>query len=118
MYDAPELAARAYDVAAWRFLHLRRDLNLPEVESLEVAELLMPPPRLLDNDDRHRHHTVQRRLAIAERNEQLMDEWMASFPNDVIADEVLFNELKRQRRRDRRRRQEIADQEIDNPNIT
>jgi hypothetical protein len=34
---------------------------------------------------------VQRRLAIAERNEQVMDEWRASFLNDVIAEEVFFN---------------------------
>jgi hypothetical protein len=118
MYDAPELAAHAYDVAAWRFLRPRRDLNFPEVESREVAELLAPPPRLLDKDDRHRHHKVQRRLAIVVRNEQLMDERRASFLNDGIAEEVLFNELKRQRRRDRRRCREITEREIDNPNIT
>jgi hypothetical protein len=87
-YDAPELAAHAYDATAWRFWRPRRDLNFPEVESLMVAELLAPPPRLIDIDDSHHHHKVQRRLAIAERNEQLMDEWRASFPNDVIADEV------------------------------
>jgi hypothetical protein len=79
------------------------------VESLEVVELLGPPPRLLDNDDRHLHHKVQCRLAIAECNEQLMDDWRASFPNDVIAEKVFFNELKRQRRRDRRHRREIAE---------
>jgi hypothetical protein len=39
------------------------------VESLEVGELLAPPPRLVDIDDRHWHHKVQCRLAIAERNE-------------------------------------------------
>jgi hypothetical protein len=90
---------------------------LQEVESLEVAELLAPPQRLVDIDDRHRHHKVQRRLAV-ERNEQLMDGCRASFPNDVIAEEVFFNELKRQRRRDRRRHREIAEREIDNPNTT
>jgi hypothetical protein len=118
MYDAPELTACAYDAAAWCFCRPRRDLNFPDVESLEVAELLAPPPCLLDNDDRHRHHKVQRRLAIAERNEQLMDEWRASFLNDVIAEEVFFNLLKRQRRRDRRRCREISEREIDNPNMT
>jgi hypothetical protein len=117
-YDAPKLAARAYHAVAWRFRRSRRDLNFSEVESLEKAELLAPPPRLLDNDDRHRHRQVQRRLAIAERNKQLMGEWRASYPSDVIAEVLFFNKLKRQRRRDRRRRREIAEREIDNPNTT
>jgi hypothetical protein len=47
------------------FSSFAADLNFLEVESLEKAELLAPPPRLLDNDDRHRHRQVQRRLAIA-----------------------------------------------------
>jgi hypothetical protein len=66
-YDAPELAAHAYDAAAWRFRRPRRNLNFPEVESLAA------PPRLLDNEDRHRHRQAQRRLVIAERDEK----WMA-----------------------------------------
>jgi hypothetical protein len=41
MYDAPELAVRAYDTASWRFR--RRDLNFPDVESLEEAEFFAPP---------------------------------------------------------------------------
>jgi hypothetical protein len=105
-------------VAAWCFWCQQRDLNFSEVESLEVGELLAPPSRLVDIDDRHCHHKVQHRLAIAERSEQLMNEWRASFLNNVIAEEVLLNELKRQRRRDRRHRWEIAEREIDNPNTT
>jgi hypothetical protein len=86
------------------FRRSRRDLNFLKVDSLEEAEFLPPPPRLLDNEDHHRHRQAQRRLAIAERDEQLMAEWRAHFPSDVIAEEVFFNELKTQRRRDRRRR--------------
>jgi hypothetical protein len=63
--------------------------------------LLALPPRLIDIDDRHHHHKVQCRLAITDRNEKLMDEWRASFLNDVITEEVFFSELKRQKRRDR-----------------
>jgi hypothetical protein len=36
-YDAPELAAHAYNAAAWRLRRLRRDLNFPRVESLGEA---------------------------------------------------------------------------------
>jgi hypothetical protein len=49
-YEALELAVRAYDAATWRFRRPRRDLNFPKVESLDEAEFLVPPPRLLDDD--------------------------------------------------------------------
>jgi hypothetical protein len=32
-FDMPELAARAYDAAVWRFGRQKRDLNFPEVQS-------------------------------------------------------------------------------------
>jgi hypothetical protein len=47
-----------------------------------------------------------------------MGEWRASYPSNVIAEEVFFNEPKWQRRRDRHHRREIAEREIDNPNTT
>ncbi|KAK1645883.1 hypothetical protein QYE76_063688 [Lolium multiflorum] len=66
-YNTPELAARAYDAAAWRFRRPGRDMNFPDVESLEEAEFLAPPPCLVDEEDRRRHRQVQHRIAIAER---------------------------------------------------
>ncbi|XP_071681670.1 ethylene-responsive transcription factor ERF073-like [Lolium perenne] len=39
-FNMPELAARVYDAAAWRFRRPRRDLNFQDVESLEEAEFL------------------------------------------------------------------------------
>jgi hypothetical protein len=39
-YKASELAARAYDAVAWRLCRLRRDLNFPDMQSLEEAEFL------------------------------------------------------------------------------
>jgi hypothetical protein len=101
------------------FRRPQRDLNFPDVESLEEAEFLAPAPRLLDDKDRHRHRQAQRRLAVAERNEELTRQWRAKFPSDVIDEEVFFNELTMtQRRIDRRRRRKIVEREIDNPNTT
>ncbi|KAK1677178.1 hypothetical protein QYE76_038026 [Lolium multiflorum] len=79
-YNTPELAARAYDVAAWRFRRLQRDMNFPDVESLEEAKFLAPAPCLVDDEDRRRPRQVQRRIAIAEHDEELMRQWRAQFP--------------------------------------
>jgi hypothetical protein len=91
-YDAPKMAARAYDAAMWHFRRRWRDLNFSEVESFEEAEFLAPPLCLVDDEDHHRHRQAQRRLAIVERDEQLMRQWRARFPSDVIDEEVFFNE--------------------------
>ncbi|KAK1609988.1 hypothetical protein QYE76_033661 [Lolium multiflorum] len=53
-YNTPEEAARAYDAAAWRFRRPGNDMNFPDVESLEEAEFLAPPPCLVDDEDRRR----------------------------------------------------------------
>jgi hypothetical protein len=50
-------------------------MNFPDVECLEEAEFLAPSPRLLTDDDRARHRQEQRQLAIAERDERLMQQW-------------------------------------------
>ncbi|KAK1646745.1 hypothetical protein QYE76_064550 [Lolium multiflorum] len=67
-YNTPELAARAYDAAAWRFRWPRCDMNFPDIESLEEAEFLAPTPCLVDDEDRRRHRQVQRRIAITTRS--------------------------------------------------
>jgi hypothetical protein len=63
---------RTYNAAAWRFWCLRLGLNFPDVQLLEEAEFLVPPLRLLDDEGHHHHRQTQRRLAIAEREEELM----------------------------------------------
>ncbi|KAK1606653.1 hypothetical protein QYE76_030326 [Lolium multiflorum] len=117
-YNTPELAARAYDAAVWRFRWLRRDMNFPDVESLEEAELLAPTPCLVDDEDRHRHHQVQHRITIAEHDKELMRQWRAQFPNDVDNTDAFFADLRAQRRSDRRHRRAVAEFELDNPNTT
>jgi hypothetical protein len=68
-YDTPELATRV------RCGHVatrapRRDLNFPDVASVAEAEVLMPPPCLIiDEDRRHRRHAPCR-LLIVEHDER------------------------------------------------
>jgi hypothetical protein len=47
-------------------------MNFPDIESLEEAEFLAPPPPpLLTDADRARHRQEQHPLTIAERDERL-----------------------------------------------
>ncbi|KAK1684471.1 hypothetical protein QYE76_045319 [Lolium multiflorum] len=71
-YNTTELATHAYDAAAWRFRRPRRDMNFPDIESLEEAEFLAPAPCLVDEENRRCDRQAQRRIAIAERDEELM----------------------------------------------
>ena len=93
-------------------------MNFPDVESLEEAEFLAPPPCLVDDEDRRRHRQVQRRIAIAEHDEQLMRQWRAQFPNDVDNTDAFFADLRAQRRSNRRHRRAVANFELENPNTT
>ena len=93
-------------------------MNFPDVESLEEAEFLAPPPCLVDDEDRRRHRQVQRRIAIAECDEQLMRQWRAQFPNDADNTDAFFANLRAQRRSDRRHRRAVAAFELENPNTT
>jgi hypothetical protein len=61
---------------------------------------------------------VQRRLAIAECDEQLIRQWTYQFPSDVIYEEEFFAVQREQRRRDRRHRRVFAEREVENPNTT
>jgi hypothetical protein len=92
-----ELVARAYDAAAWRFRCPWRDMNFPDVESLEEAEFLAPPP-LLTNADRARHRQEQRRLAIAEHDEGLIQQWCEEYPCDVQEEEAIYAAKRKERR--------------------
>ena len=61
---------------------------------------------------------MQRRIAIAEQDEELMRQWRAQFPNDVDNTDAFFADLRAQRRSDRRHRRAVAEFELDNPNTT
>ena len=44
-----ELAARAYDIGAWRLCRPHLKLNFMEIESREVAEFMGPPVNIASN---------------------------------------------------------------------
>ena len=89
--------------------------NTPE---LEEAEFLAPAPCLVEDEDRCRHRQVQRRIAIAEHDEELMRQWRAQFPNDVDNTDAFFSDLRAQRMSNRRHRRAVATFELENPNTT
>ena len=93
-------------------------MNFPETESLAEAEFLAPAPALVTEEDRRRHRAVQRRLAIAERDEASMAEWRRQFPQDVQAELNFYAQRRaeqRAAREDRRRRKAFIDAQLDGP---
>jgi hypothetical protein len=56
---------------------VRRNPSFPDVESLEKVEFHVPAPCLVDDEDRRQHRQAQRRLAIDERDKELMRQWRA-----------------------------------------
>jgi hypothetical protein len=54
------------------------------------------------------------RITIDERDEELMRQWRAQFPSDVVDTEAFFADLRAQRRADRRHRWDIAERELVN----
>jgi uncharacterized protein YndB with AHSA1/START domain len=93
-------------------------LNYPNVQSLAEAEFLTPTPSLITDKDRHRHRHTQCRLLIAERDERLMQQWREEFPGDIRDEEAFFTIKREERRANRHRRREHAEQELENPNTT
>jgi hypothetical protein len=73
---------------------------------------------LVTDEDRRRHRHPQRRLLTVERDERLMQQWREKFPRDVRDEEAFFAMKREEKRADRRRHQEYAERELENPNTT
>jgi hypothetical protein len=93
-------------------------LNYPNVQSLVEAEFPAPAPCLITDEDRCHHRHAQRRLLIAEGDERLIQQWRGSFLGDVRDEEAFFTIKREEKRADRHRRREYAEQELENPNTT
>ncbi|KAE8778763.1 putative AP2 protein [Hordeum vulgare] len=61
-YETAHEAARAFDAAAWRLGRPRRQMNFPDVHTLQQALDVAPPPRLNSAQDRaEQEYWAQRR---------------------------------------------------------
>ncbi|XP_044968889.1 ethylene-responsive transcription factor 3-like [Hordeum vulgare subsp. vulgare] len=104
MFDTIEEAVRAFDAAAWRLNRPRREMNFPEVMTMELAENLAPHPRVVTDEDRRRNRRRERRLIIAEMDEHAMEAWRRQFPEGVL-DKRQFFEQRREERAEKRAEQ-------------
>jgi hypothetical protein len=77
------LAARAYDVAAWRLGRPRAEMNNRHCRSLEEAEDIADSPLLLTEED----HRLHRRRAVlgltSEQDQRAVQDWYASHPREA-----------------------------------
>ncbi|KAE8794026.1 t-complex protein 1 subunit eta [Hordeum vulgare] len=93
-FDTTEVAACAYDAAAWRLSRPRSQMNFMSVWTCEEVQTLTPPPRVIIAEDRCIQVRRDRHLLITATDEQAMKVWCQCFPQDVL-DEHEF--LARQR---------------------
>ncbi|KAK1679696.1 hypothetical protein QYE76_040544 [Lolium multiflorum] len=93
-----EAAARAYDVAAWRFGRPRHEMNFPEVRSLTEAQSLSTEPLLRSQGEARRYRSGQRRTDTTEADEQFMAQWRRDHPGDVEAVRAFWKEKQTYRR--------------------
>ncbi|XP_040254365.1 uncharacterized protein [Aegilops tauschii subsp. strangulata] len=117
-FETAHEAAGAYDAASSRLRRPHRDMNFPEVPTQEMAQELAPPPRLVTDEDRRDNWRRERRLTLAEMDEEAMEQWCQCFPQDVINERQFFAQRRAEReerraeraayREDRRTRKEAA----------
>ncbi|KAE8795227.1 T-complex protein 1 subunit eta [Hordeum vulgare] len=115
MFDNAEEAARAFDAAAWRLKRPRREMNFPEVMTMELTQNLAPRPRVVTNEDRRRNRRRECRLSIVEMDEHAMEAWHRQFPRDVLNECQFFEQRRAEKRMeqaaysaDRRTRKQAA----------
>ncbi|KAE8783592.1 hypothetical protein D1007_42892 [Hordeum vulgare] len=68
-FDTTDLSACAYETVAWHLRQPCREMDSPDVMTLEWAQRLAPPPRFVTEEDRRQNRRRERRLGIAEMDE-------------------------------------------------
>ncbi|XP_020175897.1 ethylene-responsive transcription factor 2-like [Aegilops tauschii subsp. strangulata] len=106
-FETAHEAARAYDAAAWRLGRPRPQMNFQDVDTLQQALDVAPPPRLTTAQDRAEHARRQRHLLVAQEDERVMAEWRRRHPEDVTYEQAYWAR-RREERLDRRRRKALA----------
>ena len=105
-FETAHEAARAWDTAAWRLGRPRGGMNFRDVFTRQQAQDVAPPPRVVTKEDNRRNRAIQRRLAIAEADEQAMKLWAERFPEDVAAERNFYAQRKAERAARRARSEE------------
>ena len=85
-FETAHEAARAYDAAAWRLGRSRRQMNFTDARTVQQAQDLAPPPRLVTAEDRAADRELQARLLVAHRDEQLVAEYRRRHPEEAAAE--------------------------------
>ncbi|KAM3353491.1 hypothetical protein ACQJBY_024580 [Aegilops geniculata] len=113
-FDTAQDGAHAYDAAAWRLRRSRWDMNFTDVATPKRAHELAPFPLLITDEDRRKNRRRERRLSLAEMDEEAMALWRQRFPQDIINEEQFFAERRAERkeraayREDKRTRKAVA----------
>jgi hypothetical protein len=89
-FDTPELAARAYAAAAWRFGRQNRDQNFSEVQSRQEAEFLAPKVRVASREEVKEDRHAMRQLKAHEPDEMAMSRYRQEHTDEVQAEYEFF----------------------------
>ena len=89
-FDTPELAARAFDVAVWRFGRPRAELNFRGVESREVAEFLAPDVRIVTRKEEQANYHMFVQLRIRRDDEAAMERFRRDH-RDLVQAQLQLN---------------------------
>ncbi|CAM0942705.1 unnamed protein product [Alopecurus aequalis] len=112
-FETVRETARAWDAAAWRLGRPRGGMNFRDVWTRQQAQDLAPPPCVVTKEDNRRNRLIQRRLAIAEQDEQAMALWAERFPEDVAVERAFYARRRAERRAAKRARHAVVVAEME-----